>query len=183
MSLLFDKTTFAWAVAKRLILQRALAAFIANRAIEWMICQQQFEHTLLGFFDAISCCAHNLTLGHWRHARHNHHRSARCFYFNKTLPTHADRRHSRVITKSWDEIFSAISRRNNQFAFSCDNRFVIDRNIDHIRVNRCRLFNRINNCHADTPTLAVSVATAVTGIVTRFFTRASNSLLKRVNAE
>ena len=81
-----------------------------------------------------------------------------------------------MITKSWNEIIGAVGRSDDQLAFSRYNRLVINCEVDNVRVDWSLLFDWVNNRHADTPT-------AVTGIVTRFFTRASNSLLNNVKAE
>ena len=183
MTLFFDEPTFARPVTERLILQRTFSAFIANRAIKRMICEQQLKHTFLRFFDGVSRGANNLSFGNWRHARHNHHWSAGCFNFNKTLSTHADRTHARVVTKSWDEIIRAIGSGDDHLAFAGQDRFVVDSDVYNIRINN--YFFWINNRHECTPldeTVAID-ATAVTGIVTRLVTRDSNSLLNKVNAE
>ena len=48
MTLLFDVAALARAMAERLILQRAFATLIANRAIEWVVRKQQLDNALLG---------------------------------------------------------------------------------------------------------------------------------------
>ena len=45
----FDKAAFAGAVGHGLVLQGALAAFVANRAIQWVVDEQEFQHAVLGF--------------------------------------------------------------------------------------------------------------------------------------
>ncbi len=47
VTLLLDVATLARTVAERLILQRAFAALVAHRAVEWMVGEQQFDDALL----------------------------------------------------------------------------------------------------------------------------------------
>ena len=48
VALFFDVAALARTMAERLILQRALAALVADWAIEWMVCEQQLDDALLG---------------------------------------------------------------------------------------------------------------------------------------
>ena len=68
VSLFFNKTAFARAMTKCLVLQRALATLVAYRTIERMISKQQLKNTLLCFFNALSLGIYNLAFCNWRHA-------------------------------------------------------------------------------------------------------------------
>jgi hypothetical protein len=126
VALLFNKSAFARTMTKCLVLQRALATFVAHWAVERMIRKQQLEHTLLGFLDALGLGINNLTFCNGRHARHHHHRSAWTDNFNETLAAHAHRLHARVIAKAWNEIVRAVCRSNDHLALACSNDFAIN---------------------------------------------------------
>ena len=48
VALLLDEAALARAVGQRLVLQRALAALVADRAVERVVGQQELEHAVLG---------------------------------------------------------------------------------------------------------------------------------------
>ena len=91
VALLLDVARLAGAVAERLILQRALAALVADRTVERVVREQQFEHALLGALDLRGVGAHDLAIGDRGHARHHHHRATRSLDLDHALAAHADR--------------------------------------------------------------------------------------------
>ena len=69
VALLFDEARLARAVGHGLILQRALAALVAHRAIERVVDQQEFEHALAAFHGLGVLRVHHHAFGHRRRAR------------------------------------------------------------------------------------------------------------------
>ena len=53
VALLLDEAALARAVGQRLVLQRALAALVAHRAVERVVGQQELEHPVLGLLDLL----------------------------------------------------------------------------------------------------------------------------------
>ena len=135
VSLLFNKAALARTMTKCLVLQWAFATLVTHWAIERMICKQQFEHALLGFFDAFSCRIDHLTICNWCHARHHHHWATWANNFNETLAAHAHRFHAWVITKSRNEIVCAICSRNDHLTFACSNDFAVDGDADRVWIH------------------------------------------------
>jgi hypothetical protein len=130
VSLLFNKAALAWAMTKCLVLQRALAALVAYWTIERMVSEQQLEHTLLGFFNALGFGINNLAFCNWSHTRHHHHWAAWTDNFNETLAAHAHWFHAWVITKARNEIVCAVGSRNDHLAFARSNNFAVDGDAD-----------------------------------------------------
>ena len=162
-------------MAECLVLQRAFATFVAHGAIKGVISKQQFEHAFLCFLYLLSFSSHNLTLGNWCHARHHHHRATRSFDFYQTLTAHTGRCHAWVIAKTRNEFICFVGSRNDEVAFTCGHRLAVNGEADSVWIDGCCV-RWINSGHCATPT-------AVTGIVMRLVTRASNSLRNNVSAE
>jgi hypothetical protein len=91
VALLLDVPALARTVAERLVLQRALAALVADGAVERVVDQQQLEDALLCPFDRVGGGVHDLAVGHRGHARHDHHRAAGTLHLDQALTAHADR--------------------------------------------------------------------------------------------
>ena len=115
VALFFDVTALAGAMRKRLVLQRALPAFVAHRTIQRMISKQQLEHTFLRALGRLRSSGHHLAFGHRSHARHHERLAARAFYFDDALATHADCRHAGVIAKVGNERTRLLARIDEQF--------------------------------------------------------------------
>ena len=70
VALLLDVAALARAVAERLVLQRALAALVAHRAVERVVGEQQLEHALLGpLRQSATRCSTFMSGGDGDHAR------------------------------------------------------------------------------------------------------------------
>src|SRR6266567_3145724 len=70
VQLAFDETAFAGPIAEHHVLQFALAALIAHRAVQRMIGEQEFERALARLLDDIRVRAHHHALGYRRGAAH-----------------------------------------------------------------------------------------------------------------
>src|SRR5260370_24725719 len=68
MALVEIETRAAWSVPQGEILQVALAAFVADRAIEWMVDQQELERPSTRFEDFFGLCMHDHAFAHGRGA-------------------------------------------------------------------------------------------------------------------
>ncbi len=69
VSLLLDEAGLARAVRVRLVLQRALAALVADRAVERVVGEQELEDAVLGLLGGVGLRRHGHAVGHRDHAR------------------------------------------------------------------------------------------------------------------
>ncbi len=127
VALLLEVPALARAVAQRLVLQRALAALVADRAVERVVGEEQLEHALLGPLHALGRRAHDLAVGHVRHAADHHHRAPRPFDLDEALPAHADRRHPRVVAEAGHVHAGVLARVDDELAGLGLVRSIVDR--------------------------------------------------------
>ena len=151
VALFFDVTTFAWSVGERLILQRALSAFVAHRTVEWVVRQQQFEHALLRAFGRIGRGRHHLSFGDRRHARYDECLATRPLDLDDALATHSNRRHARVVTEVRHERARILTGINQQLTWFGLDGSTVDRDADRalwfaglgcLRIGHRRLLTR-----------------------------------------
>ena len=90
VALLLEVAALAGPVAERLVLQRTLAALVADRTVEGVVGEEQLEHAFLRPLDAVGRGVDDLSLGDRGHARHDQHRTARPLDLDEALPAHPD---------------------------------------------------------------------------------------------
>jgi len=184
VALLFDKAAFAGAVRHRLILQRTLAALVADRAIERVVDEQQLKHTILRLLHGVGLGVHDHAFADREHARWLQARAATSVDLDQAHATHTYWRHARVVAESWHvdaSVFAGVDQVAAGFgvedlAIHRDRR--AGRNLDDFFFDN--LFGRLVGC------LFSGVAHADPTGITRRSERlmyASNSSRKRSNAD
>ena len=72
-------------IRERLILENALAPFVANGAIQWVVSQDEFQCRLARGASPVTVVMHHQTVSHRRGARSDQAVTARGFYLHQTL--------------------------------------------------------------------------------------------------
>jgi hypothetical protein len=97
-----DETTLPRAMRERLVLERALPAFVTDRAVEGMVCEQELENPLLGLLDHVTAGVDDHSVGNRVGARGHQHRSAWSHHFDQTHTTHPHWVHPLVPAETGD---------------------------------------------------------------------------------
>src|SRR5262249_40051865 len=118
VALFLDETAFAGAVSESLILQRALAALIADRTVQRVVDKQELQHALLGLFGHGTAGVdlhpvRDRVVAGWQERR-----SSGAFYLDQAHSAHADRLHPRVVAEPRDVHPSLLGGLNNPLAGS-----------------------------------------------------------------
>ncbi len=85
-----------------LILERALTAFVTDRAIEWVIGEQELEHRFLGLLDGLALGVDDHPVGDGVGAGSDHHPPSGPFHLHQAHPTHPNRVHPLVPAETGD---------------------------------------------------------------------------------
>ena len=109
--LLLDVAALARPVAERLVLQRALAALVADRAVERVVGEQQLEDALLGPLRQRRLGVDLHVRRDGDHARRRELRAAPAVDLAQALPAHADRAHPVVPAEARDVRARPVRRR------------------------------------------------------------------------
>ena len=121
-----DVAALAGAVAERLVLERALTALVADRAVERMVGEQQLEHPFLDALDGRRLGV-DLHVGRDReHARRHQRRTASAVDLDEALTAHPDRLHPRVVAEAWDVDAGALGGSDDQLALARRERHAVD---------------------------------------------------------
>ena len=114
---LFDEPALSRPVRHRLVLKGALASLVANRTVQRVVEQQEFEHTLLGLSGRLGLGEDLLALGHFEEAGGLQARAPGTGDLDEAHAAHTDRSHPRVVAKTRDEDAGPLGRRDDQLAF------------------------------------------------------------------
>ena len=136
VALLLDVAALARAVAERLVLQRALTALVADRAVERVVGEQQLEHALLGALRwwptrcRPSCPAtrRSCTTAAGPGPRP-------VSTSTRHMPAHPHRRHARVVAEAWDVLPRPLGRGDHQLAGAGRERPPVDRDRHRVRID------------------------------------------------
>ena len=194
VTLLLDVPALARAVAERLVLQRALAALVAHRAVERVVGEQQLEHALLRALDLIGVGVDHLAVGDRGHARHDHHRPPWALDLDHALAAHADRVHPRVVAEVRDVLVGAERRGDDHVALASGHGTSVDRQRHRVGVGFGRRLDDLGGLldllglrgFFDFGVVAHSPTPDITGMLrrsARLVTSAANSSGNRVMAE
>ncbi len=102
VALLLDEAALAGAVAERLVLQGALAALVAHRAVERVVGEQQFEHAFLHPLGGLALGVDLHVRGHRHHARDGDGRAAARVALDQAHAALAHRGHAVVVAEAGD---------------------------------------------------------------------------------
>ena len=116
VALLLDEARLAGAVGEGLVLQRALAALVAHRAVEGVVDEQELEDAVLGLLDPLRRGVHRHPVLDLDEAARLEGRSARAADLDQAHPADADRRHARVVAEPRDEGAGALGSGDEQIA-------------------------------------------------------------------
>ena len=116
VALLFDEAALARAVGQRLVLQRALAALVADRAVERVVGQQELEHAVLGLLDLLRGGVDDHALAGLDEAGRLQRGAARALHLDQAHAAHADRLHARVVAEARDVGPGPLGRGDEQLA-------------------------------------------------------------------
>ena len=99
---LLDEAALARAAGDRLVLQRALAALVADRAVERMVDEEELEHALLRLARRRRDGGDLLPVGDRHEAGRLQGGTPRPGHLDEAHPAHAHRLHPRVVAKARD---------------------------------------------------------------------------------
>ncbi len=119
MPFLLDEPALSRPVGHRLVLEGALASFVADGAVERVVEEQEFENALLGLSGRLGLSEDLLAVGHLDEARRLEARTPGTGDLDKAHPAHADRGHPRVVAKARDEDAGPLGRRDDELALVC----------------------------------------------------------------
>ena len=100
VALLLDEARLARPERERRVLQRALAAAVADRAVERVVDEQQLEHAVLGLARRVGLRVHDHAVGDDGGARDL--QAAHALDLDQAHPAHADRLHALVVAEARD---------------------------------------------------------------------------------
>ena len=100
VALLLDEARLAGTERERLVLERALAAAVAHRAVERVVDQQELEDAVLHRLHVGRLRVDDHAVGDGRRARDLH--AAHALDLDQAHPAHADRLHALVPAEAWD---------------------------------------------------------------------------------
>ena len=133
--LLLDEAALARPVGDRLVLQRALAALVAHRAVERVVDEQELEDAVLRLLGRPRDSVSTFMSGRHRdHARRLERRAAAGVDLDDAHPAHADRLHARVVAEARDvdAVRSAASMTSSPLAASTS--LAVDGDRDRVSV-------------------------------------------------
>ncbi len=160
MPLLLDVPTLTRTVAERLVLQRALAALVADGAVERVVGEQQLDDALLGPLGRRRLRFDLHVGGDGDHARRLEHRAATGVDLDEAHAAHAHRRHPLVVTEARDVHVVALGRGDDQLALASRDGLAVDRDRDSVRVRRRLLRGSVRCRRHAAPPAARCVAVA-----------------------
>jgi hypothetical protein len=115
VALLLDEAGLARSVSEGLILERALATLVTDRAVEGVVREQELEHAVLGFLHLLGIGAHAHAVVDVQVARGLQRRATRSFDFDEAHAAHSHRLHARVVAETWDVLTRSLGGVDQQF--------------------------------------------------------------------
>ncbi len=116
VALLLNEAGLARAVGQRLVLQRALAALVADRAVERVVGQQELEHAVLGLLHLLRRGVDDHALAGLDEAGRLQGGAARALHLDQAHAAHADGLHARVVAEARDVGPGPLGRGDQQLA-------------------------------------------------------------------
>ena len=100
VSLLLDEAGFTGSVGQGLVLEGALAALVADRAVERVVGQQKLEDPVLSLLDLVRVGGHGHAVADCHIARGHQRRASWALHLDEAHAAHADRLHPGVVTEA-----------------------------------------------------------------------------------
>ena len=178
VALLFDEAGLAGAVGQRLVLQRALAALVADGAVERMVGEQELEHAVLRLLDLLRRGVDDHALARLDEAGRLQGGAARALHFDQAHAAHADRLHARVVAEARDVGPGPLGRGNEQLALLGADLAPVEREgvrpvvlgLGRQRVGRLRGLARVSQRDTPLPSRAPGTRRGTCGCPTRWTT-------------
>ncbi len=101
--LLLHEPRLTRAVGQGLVLERALATLVADRAVQRVVDEQELEHAVLGLFDLVGLGDHLRSLLHLDEAARLQGGTPGSAHLDQAHPAHTHRLHPRVVAEAGDE--------------------------------------------------------------------------------
>ena len=134
VALLLDEAALARAVGQRLVLQRALAALVADRAVERVVDQQELEHAVLGLLgDLADSVSTTMPAATWIMQAGCSAGPAARVDLDEAHAAHAHRLHALVVAEARDVDAGPLGGVDDQLALARPRRRAVDRD-----GSRCR---------------------------------------------
>ena len=116
VALLLNEAGLARAVGQGLVLQRALAALVAHRAVERVVGQQELEHAVLGLLHLLRGGVDDHAVAGLDEAGRLQRGAARALHLDQAHAAHADGLHARVVAEARDVGPGPLRRGDQQLA-------------------------------------------------------------------
>ena len=116
VALLLEEPALAGPVGEDLVLQRALAALVAHRAVEGMVHEEELEHPVLRLLDLLRGGVDHHAVGHGHVAGRLQRGPARSRHLDQAHPAHADGLHAGVVAEARDEGAGLLGRGDQELA-------------------------------------------------------------------
>ena len=131
--LLLDEAALAGPVGHRLVLQRALAALVAHRAVERVVHEEELEHPLLRLLGDRRVGRHGHPVGALDHAGRLEGGAAAGVDLDDAHAAHAHRLHPRVVAEARDVDAAALGGVDDQLALGGLDGLAVDGDADRGR--------------------------------------------------
>ena len=116
VALLLNEAGLARAVGQGLVLQRALAALVAHRAVERVVGQEELQHPVLGLLDPLVGRVDHHAVADLHEAGRRQRGTARTLHVDQAHAAHADRLHARVPAEARNVGAGPLGRSDDQLA-------------------------------------------------------------------
>ena len=131
--LLLDEPALARAVGHRLVLEGALAALVADRAVERVVHEQELEDAVLGLLRGLALGLHDHVGRHRDHAGRLERRATARVDVDDAHAAHAHRLHARVVAEARDVGAGALGGLDHELAGHGLDRRAVDREDHRVR--------------------------------------------------
>ena len=133
VALLLDEPALARAVGHGLVLQRALAALVAHRAVERVVDQEELEDAVLRLLRGLALGVDDHLVGHRDHAGGLEGGAAAGVDVDDAHAAHAHRLHARVVAEARDVGAGPLGGLDHELAGRGLHGLAVDREDDHVR--------------------------------------------------
>ena len=116
VALLLDEPALARTVGQGLVLQRALAALVADGTVERVVGQQELQHPVLRLLDLLRGGVDHHPVGHRDEAGRLQRGAAGAVHLDQAHAAHAHRLHARVVAEARDVGPGPLGRGDQQLA-------------------------------------------------------------------
>jgi len=136
VALLLDEAALAGPEGVRVVLEGALPALVAHRAVERVVDEQELQDAVLGLLRARRLGVDDHAVGDGDHARRLQRRSPAGVDVDDAHPAHADRLHPRVVAEAGDVDPGALGRVDDELALAGRDRRSVDRDRQGVGLGR-----------------------------------------------